>query len=80
VLRQWVNDGEFAGAVRLNPKSKDPIAGTQDPSESLFVAPQANGAAPIEIKGFLSFLKTKATACCFLPSITRSSLFPSWID
>lgn len=70
VLRHWVNDGEFAGAVRLNPKSKDPIVGTQDPAESIFVIPQPNGAAPIEIKGFSSFLKTKATAYCFLPSIT----------
>ncbi|MGC2502481.1 MAG: hypothetical protein WA400_10185, partial [Silvibacterium sp.] len=30
VLRHWVNDAEFAGAVRLNPKSKDPMVGTQD--------------------------------------------------
>jgi len=69
VLRRWVNDSEFAGAVRLNPKSKDPIAGTQDPAESIFVIPQETG-APIEIKGFSSFLRTKAAAYCFLPSIT----------
>ena len=25
VLRQWVNDSEFAGAVRLHPESKDPL-------------------------------------------------------
>ena len=41
VLRQWVNDSEFAGAVRLHPKSKDPLIGTQDPAESIFVIPQA---------------------------------------
>ena len=70
VLRQWVNDAEFAGAVRLNPKSKDPMVGTQDPAESIFVIPQPNGAPPIEMTGFPSFLKTKATAYCFLPSIT----------
>ncbi len=70
VLHNWVNDSEFAGAVRLNPKSKDPIVGTQDPAESIFVIPQANGAPPIEITGFSSFLRTKATAYCFLPSIT----------
>ncbi len=70
VLRHWVNDGEFAGAVRLNPKSKDPMVGTQDPAESIFVIPQPNGAPPIEMTGFSSFLKTKATAYCFLPSIT----------
>ncbi|MGB0125005.1 MAG: hypothetical protein WA419_03555 [Silvibacterium sp.] len=69
VLRHWVNDAEFAGAVRLNPKSKDPMVGTQDPAESIFVIPQENG-TPIEITGFSSFLKTKAAAYCFLPSIT----------
>jgi deferrochelatase/peroxidase EfeB len=31
VLGHWVNDSEFAGAVRLHPKSKDPMIGTQDP-------------------------------------------------
>jgi hypothetical protein len=54
----------------LNPKSKDPVVGTQDPSESIFVISQANGAAPIEMVGFSSFLRTKATAYCFLPSVT----------
>src|SRR5271156_1359101 len=70
VLSQWVNDSAFAGAVRLNPKSKDPMIGTQDPAESLFVIPQANGAPPIKITGLLSFTTTKAAAYCFLPSIT----------
>ena len=70
VLHNWVNDSEFAGAVRLDPKSKDPIVGTQDPSESIFVIPQADDAPPIKITGFSSFLRTKATAYCFLPSIT----------
>ena len=70
VLRNWVNDSEFAGAFRLDPKSKDPIVGTQDPAESIFVIPQADDAPPIKITGFSSFLRTKATAYCFLPSIT----------
>ena len=70
VLGHWVNDSEFAGAVRLNPKSKDPMIGTQDPEESIFVIPQANGAPQIKILGFSSFVKTKAAAYCFLPSIT----------
>ena len=26
VLRQWANDSEFAGAVRLHPRSKDPMS------------------------------------------------------
>jgi deferrochelatase/peroxidase EfeB len=43
VLGEWVNKAEFAGAVRLNPKSKDPMIATQDPSESIFVIPQKNG-------------------------------------
>jgi deferrochelatase/peroxidase EfeB len=70
VLGHWVNDSEFAGAVRLPPKSKDPVIGTQDPAESIFVIPQANGAPPIKIAGFSSFTKTRAAAYCFLPSIT----------
>ena len=70
VLRQWVNDSEFAGAVRLHPKSKDPLIGTQNPAESIFVIPQANGAPPIEVTGLSSFVTTKAAAYVFLPSIT----------
>jgi deferrochelatase/peroxidase EfeB len=70
VLGHWVNDSEFAGAVRLNPKSKDPMIGTQNPAESIFVIPQANGVSPIKITGFSSFITTKAAAYCFLPSIT----------
>ena len=70
VLGHWVNDSEFAGAVRLNPKSKDPMIGTQDPAESIFIIPQPNGAPPIKITGFSSFIQTKAAAYCFLPSVT----------
>jgi len=70
VLSQWVNDAAFAGAVRLNPKSKDPMIGTQDPSDSIFVIPQANGAPPIAVIGLTSFTTTKAAAYCFLPSVT----------
>jgi deferrochelatase/peroxidase EfeB len=70
VLGNWVNDSEFAGAVRLPPKAKDPMIGTQDPAESIFAIPQANGAPPIKLTGFSSFVTTKAAAYCFLPSIT----------
>ena len=70
VLRQWVNDSEFAGAFRLHPKSKDPLIGTQDPAESIFVMPQAGGGPPIEVTGLSSFVTTKAAAYVFLPSIT----------
>ena len=70
VLRQWVNDSEFAGAVRLHPKSKDPLTGTQNPAESIFVIEQANGGPPIEVTGLSSFVTTKAAAYVFLPSVT----------
>ena len=70
VLGHWANDSEFAGAVRLNPKSKDPIIGTQDPAQSIFVIPQANGAPAIKVTAFSSFTTTKAAAYCFLPSVT----------
>jgi deferrochelatase/peroxidase EfeB len=70
VLGHWVNDSEFAGAVRLNPKAKDPMIGTQDPAESIFLIPQANSAPPIKITGFSTFVTTRAAAYCFLPSIT----------
>ena len=70
VLSQWVNDSEFAGAVRLHPKSKDPMIGAQDPADSIFVIPQANGAPPIKMTGLSTFVTTKAAAYCFLPSIT----------
>ena len=53
VLRQWVNDSEFAGAVRLHPDSRDPLTGTQDPAESIFVIPQADGSPPIEVTGLV---------------------------
>jgi hypothetical protein len=46
------------------------MIGTQDPAESIFVIPQANGALPINVTGFSSFGITKAAAYCFLPSIT----------
>jgi deferrochelatase/peroxidase EfeB len=70
VLGQWVNDSEFAGAVRLHPKAKDPVIGTQDPAESIFVIPQKDGAPPIKVTGLSSFTRTRAAAYCFLPSIT----------
>ena len=70
VLRQWVNDSEFAGRVRLDPKSKDPLAGTQDRVESIFVIPQGDGRPPIEMTGLSSFTTTKAAAYVFLPSVT----------
>jgi deferrochelatase/peroxidase EfeB len=77
VLGHWVNDSEFAGSVRLNPKSKDPMIGTQDPAESIFVIPQSNGGPPVKVTGFSSFVTTRAAAYCFLPSITAIKLIAS---
>jgi deferrochelatase/peroxidase EfeB len=70
VLGHWVNDSEFAGEVRLPAKAKDPMIGTQNPEESIFVIPQAGGAPPIKLTGLSSFVTTKAAAYCFLPSIS----------
>ena len=69
-----MNDSEFAGSVRLHPKSKDPIIGTQDAAESIFVIPQANGAPPIKVAGLPGFCTTQAVAYCFLPSVTAMKL------
>lgn len=77
VLSQWVNDSAFAGAVRLHPKSKDPMIGTQDPTTSIFVIPQAGEAPPITVTGLSTFITTKAAAYCFLPSITALKFISS---
>jgi deferrochelatase/peroxidase EfeB len=77
VLGEWVNKAEFAGAVRLNPKSKDPMIATQDPEESIFVIPQANGTPPITVTGLSTFITTKAAAYCFLPSVTAIKFIAS---
>ncbi len=76
VLRRWVNDGEFAGTVRLARRSKDPLIGAQDPTESLFVMPQADGRPPIEVK-VLEFRDDPGSAYVFLPSITAMRFIAS---
>ena len=71
VMKEWINGYDFVGASRLNPKSRDVMASRKiDPSESIFEIPQANGDPPLQIKGFSSFVTTRASAYCFLPSIT----------
>ena len=77
VLRRWVNDSEFAGGVRLHPKSRDPLIGTQNAEESIFVIPQAGGRPAIEVRGLLSFVTTEAAAYTFLPSITAMKFIAS---
>ena len=69
VLKEWAEAGEFAGRVRLSPKSKDVIIGSDAPSDSIFEIPQDEG-PPMKLQGFSGFVTTKASAYCFLPSIT----------
>ena len=70
VMQRWINDSEFAGAVRLDPRSKDPLTGSPDTAESIFVIPQADAGRPIKVKGLSSFVTTRSAAYLFLPSIT----------
>jgi deferrochelatase/peroxidase EfeB len=77
VLGEWVNKSEFAGAVRLPLKSKDPLIGMQDSASSVFVIPQTDGAPAIKVTGFSHFVKTRAAAYCFLPSITAIQFIAS---
>jgi deferrochelatase/peroxidase EfeB len=69
VLKQWVEDAEFVGPVRLNPKSKDVVIGNNDPADSVFEMRQASG-PPLKINGFANFVTTQGVAYCFLPSVT----------
>lgn len=69
VLKEWTESGEFAGRVRLNPKAKDPLIGTNEQNESVFDIPQPSG-PPLRVTGFKQFVTTQAAAYCFLPSIT----------
>jgi deferrochelatase/peroxidase EfeB len=69
VTRQWTGSGEFAGRVRLDPKSKDPLIGMNDPADSVFDIPQPSG-PPLKLTGFTRFTTTRAVAYCFLPSMT----------
>jgi hypothetical protein len=53
------------------------MIGTQDPAESIFVIPQGSIGAPIKITGFSSFVATRASAYCFLPSVTAIKFIAS---
>jgi deferrochelatase/peroxidase EfeB len=70
ILKQWVNDAEFVGPVRLNPKSKDVLLANHDPTDCVFEIRQPAGVPTIKITGFSSFTTTQAVAYCFLPSVT----------
>ena len=71
VMREWLNGFDFVGASRLNPKAQDIMTSRRsDPAEGVFEIPRPNGAPPLRVTGFSSFVTTRASAYCFLPSIT----------
>ena len=81
VLRQWVNDSEFAGAVRLHPKSRGSADRHPGPGrEHLRHTAGETEPPPIEVTGLSSFVTTKAAAYTFLPSITASGSSPRLPD
>jgi len=69
VLKEWSESGEFAGRVRLNPKSKDAIVSANTSLQSILEIPQASG-PPLKITGFSRFVTTQAAGYFFMPSIT----------
>ena len=69
-MRQWINNYEFVGALRLDPHAKGIITSTHKAPYNVFDIPRPEGAAPVRITGFSSFVTTRATAYCFLPSLT----------
>ncbi|MEZ4625341.1 MAG: hypothetical protein R2843_11260 [Thermomicrobiales bacterium] len=70
VLREWINKSDSVGRVRLDPRSRDIVIGDNHREESVFEMPQPNGAPPIRVTGFGNFTHTRASAYCFMPSIT----------
>jgi hypothetical protein len=70
-MREWLNGFDFVGASRLNPRSKDVMTSRMsDPAESVFEISQLNGTPLCALQGFSSFVTTRASAYCFLPSKT----------
>ncbi len=69
VLKEWVDEGSFAGRIRLNPRSKDVLIGANDSADSIFEIPREDD-PPLTMTGFSRFITTKAAAYCFLPSMT----------
>lgn len=67
LMSQWVNNSIFVPGL---PKaSKDPVLGNNDPATSVLEIPR-EGAQPLQITGFPSFVTTRGSAYCFLPSLT----------
>jgi deferrochelatase/peroxidase EfeB len=78
VLSQWVNDSAFAGAVRLDPKSKDPMIGTQDPTESIFVIRMRMAHPRSRSQGSQASLRRKPPRTAFCQASPQSSLSPNF--
>ncbi|BCM88192.1 multifunctional dye peroxidase DyP2 [Abditibacteriota bacterium] len=72
LMTQWVNGGTFAPGLY---GTKDPMLGDNDPEDSKFVLPTANG--PQIITGFARFVTTRGGAYCFLPSLTALNYLAS---
>ena len=81
VLSQWVNDSEFAGAVRLNPKSKDPMIGTQRSGGQHFR--DSSGERRSSDQGHRAHrhsLRPKRRLTAFCRASPRSGSSPAWDD
>jgi Dyp-type peroxidase family len=65
MMLRWLNDGLFTGR-RLG-RTKDPLAGANEPAHSRFVIP---GTPDVELTGFTQFVRTRGCLYLFLPSMT----------
>jgi deferrochelatase/peroxidase EfeB len=66
IMKDWMNNGSFAPGLGA---SRDPVLGHQDPQSGIFTIPTDQG-PPKVLKGFSSFVKTRGSMYCFIPSIT----------
>jgi deferrochelatase/peroxidase EfeB len=64
LMSEWLNDGTFAPGLG---RTRDPMAGAQDPDMGTFSIPRPGG--PIVLEGLSRFVTTRGCAYCFLPSI-----------
>ncbi len=67
VMKDWVNEGDFAG---LPKDAKDPLLGANDNKDGQFDIPTSRNKDSIKLTGIERFITTKGGAYCFIPSIT----------
>jgi len=72
IMRHWVNDGLFARG--LPPGDKDPLVGAQTVGDS-FSYPATDGT--VVTQGLSRFVRTRAAAYLFFPSVTGLRLLSS---